>query len=46
MPDSVTDGNMAEARSAIISSQVAVQSGSSQALKEDPVEIEFILVPL
>jgi len=46
MPDSVTDENMAEARSAVFSSQVGVQSGSSQALKEDPVEIDFILVPL
>ena len=42
--DSVTDGNMAEARAAVISSQVAVQSGSSQALQENPVEVNFTLV--
>ena len=42
--DSVTDGNMAGARAAVISSQVAVQSGSSQALQENPVEVNFTLV--
>ena len=42
--DSVTDGNMAGARAAVISSQVAVQSGSSQALQKNPVEVSFTLV--
>ena len=42
--DSVTDGNMAGARAAVISSQVAVQFGSSQALQENPVEVSFTLV--
>lgn len=41
---SVSNGSTLVPKSSIISSQVGTQSGDSEALLEDPVEINFILV--